>query len=509
MAHDVFISYSSHDKSVADAVCAAVEQAGIRCWIAPRDIEPGLDWGSALIQGIHGSRVMVLVFSHAANTSPQILREVERAIHLGIVLVPLRIEDVLPEGALEFHLGTVHWLDAMSPPMEAHLHRLTDTLLAILKRERSQPAEATAPSPAISSESGPPPTPRHLPSPRAGSKQIFTRARILILALLLLIIGGIATWFVTAKNKPEKIFTKNGYADDVHCVAFSPDGHFLAAGGWYEQNLGSSYGAIEIWEVATGKPSRGFSEIRDFIKSVAYSPDAHYLAAGGENSGNIVIWDLTTNRKLRTIAGLKPDTQVSVSFSSDGRYLAAGASDIRLWDVATGNLLNEFSGNHGYVFSLAFSPGGSYLAAGTSGQTVELWDLETGKQLQAQTGLGGYVSAVAFSPNGRYLAAGGGDLSKSVLQVWDMESRTQSRTLAGHEGAVNSVAFSPDGNDLASAGIDGTTRLWSVETGKEVRVFMRRTAVKGAVTSVAFSPDGHYLAVGDGDFVSLWAPYRK
>ncbi len=70
MAHDVFISYSNHDKPTADAICAALEANGIRCWIAPRDILPGSDWGEAIIDAIHACRAMLLIFSSSSNASP-------------------------------------------------------------------------------------------------------------------------------------------------------------------------------------------------------------------------------------------------------------------------------------------------------------------------------------------------------------------------------------------------------------------------------------------------------
>lgn len=81
MAHDVFISHSSKDKAAADAVCAILEQRKIRCWIAPRDITPGKEWGEAIIDAISASRMMILIFSANANDSPQIRREVERAVN--------------------------------------------------------------------------------------------------------------------------------------------------------------------------------------------------------------------------------------------------------------------------------------------------------------------------------------------------------------------------------------------------------------------------------------------
>jgi TIR domain len=134
MPYDVFISHSSQDKPIADAVCAGLEQKGIRCWIAPRDIQPGTDWGESIIQGIHMSRALVLVFTAHANASLHIRREVERAVQRGITVIPLRVEDILPEGSLEYNLSTVHWLDALTPPLEDHINRLAETVCLILQQ---------------------------------------------------------------------------------------------------------------------------------------------------------------------------------------------------------------------------------------------------------------------------------------------------------------------------------------------------------------------------------------
>ena len=84
MPYDAFISYSSHDKAAADATCAALESSGVRCWIAPRDIVPGAEWGEAIVAAINHCRVMILIFTANANESPQIRREVERAVSKGI-----------------------------------------------------------------------------------------------------------------------------------------------------------------------------------------------------------------------------------------------------------------------------------------------------------------------------------------------------------------------------------------------------------------------------------------
>ena len=134
MPHDVFISHSAKDKTAADAVCAVLESEGIRCWIAPRDVVPGMEWGECIIEAIEQTRVMVLVFTADANASPQIRREVERAVNHGVAILPLRIENVMPGRALEYFIGNVHWLDALTPPLEAHLKRLAGTVKMLRDR---------------------------------------------------------------------------------------------------------------------------------------------------------------------------------------------------------------------------------------------------------------------------------------------------------------------------------------------------------------------------------------
>lgn len=137
MSFDVFISYASKDKIVADAVCARLEAAGIRCWIAPRDIVAGTSYGEAIIDAIHGAKVMVLVFSSSANASGHIPKEVERAVSSGVAILPFRIEDVAPGKSLDYFIGSVHWLDAMTPPMEKHLDDLAATVHKLIPAKGS------------------------------------------------------------------------------------------------------------------------------------------------------------------------------------------------------------------------------------------------------------------------------------------------------------------------------------------------------------------------------------
>ena len=146
MSFDVFISYSSKDKTTADAACAALEATQVRCWIAPRDIAPGADWGASIIEALDRCRVMVLIFSASANDSAQIRNEVVHAVQRGVPVIPVRIEDIQPAKSLAYFMGAVHWLDALSPPLETHLKRLAESIRAML-----QPIPGDQPPTALSS----------------------------------------------------------------------------------------------------------------------------------------------------------------------------------------------------------------------------------------------------------------------------------------------------------------------------------------------------------------------
>lgn len=132
MTGEVFVSYSQSDRDCALELVAYAESQGISCWIAPRDISPSADWASEIIDAISAARVMVLVFSASSNHSPQVRREVERAVHKQVCILPFRLEDVLPERSLEFFLSSQHWLDAFPAPREPHYRALCTHLHTIL-----------------------------------------------------------------------------------------------------------------------------------------------------------------------------------------------------------------------------------------------------------------------------------------------------------------------------------------------------------------------------------------
>src|SRR3954454_3958966 len=112
MKRTVFISHSSADRAIAERLCTYLEQNGVLCWMAPRDVMPGKNYGAAIVDAIDECEVFVLVLSSASNGSGQVVREVERAASTNSVIIPLRVEAILPSKDLEFYVSSTHWLDA-------------------------------------------------------------------------------------------------------------------------------------------------------------------------------------------------------------------------------------------------------------------------------------------------------------------------------------------------------------------------------------------------------------
>ena len=116
------------------------------CWIAPRDVRLGADYGSEIIDGIESSSVMVLVLSEHANSSEFVKREVERAVAKGKPIFPVRVREVVPSKSLELFISSAEWVDAWQPPIEQYLGRLADSIRTASTFYASRDANGTAAS---------------------------------------------------------------------------------------------------------------------------------------------------------------------------------------------------------------------------------------------------------------------------------------------------------------------------------------------------------------------------
>jgi WD40 repeat protein len=293
-----------------------------------------------------------------------------------------------------------------------------------------------------------------------------------------------------------------GHHVPVRGMAFSPDGRRLASAG--------NDRMVKVWDVATGKALltlEGSGE--EYGVAVTFSPDGRFLAAVAEEGRTIKLWEAQTGTASMTWQWSQVRRIKCLAFSPDSRRLVAsaeapGGGQITIWDSRTGQQIRLLKGHAATATRVAFHPDGQRFASGLD-NTVIIWDATTGQVIHTLRGHAFKVASVAFSPDGRQLASAGGPLfrgDKGEIIIWDADNGQVLRTLRSHTGHIFSVAFSPDGRRLASAGYDQTIKIWDAATGQEALSLRGHT---DQVLRVAFSPDGRRLASASADkTVRIW-----
>lgn len=146
MPRDIFISYTTDDKAIADDLCKSLESAGLTCWIAPRNIEPGSNWTLGIMTAILECQIMLLIYSAKSNQSNHVVRQILHAIENRRPVLPFRIEESIPTGGLAYCLGGVQWFDATTPPLGRHIASLVVQMRRLLQPQKEVHAWPPSPS---------------------------------------------------------------------------------------------------------------------------------------------------------------------------------------------------------------------------------------------------------------------------------------------------------------------------------------------------------------------------
>ncbi|QRV86997.1 hypothetical protein RhiJN_15015 [Ceratobasidium sp. AG-Ba] len=275
-----------------------------------------------------------------------------------------------------------------------------------------------------------------------------------------------------------------------------------------------------VGELITSGDRQGISEI--YTSGLAHWPQHRFIYQTYSQKFHVlprvtVLAKSETKSKKQeenSITGYQPRKQqltghtnwvYSVAYSPDGAYIASGSSDntIRMWDAHTSQQVGHpLTGHTQSVWSVAYSPDGAYIASGSKDKTIRMWDAHTGQHVgHPLTGHTDSVLSVAYSPDGAYIASGSSD---TTIRMWDAHTGQQvGHPLTGHTDSVLSVAYSPDGAYIASGSSDNTIRMWDAHTGQQVGHPL--TGHTDSVLSVAYSPDGAYIASGSSDkTIRMW-----
>jgi WD40 repeat protein len=242
----------------------------------------------------------------------------------------------------------------------------------------------------------------------------------------------------------------------ISAMAFGPDGTRLAVGG---ERADSAPVLVDVASGAVTRPMTGGHD-GGFIW-VAFDPSGQRLLTGGHD-GRAIVWEVETGRQLLDLRHPGDNDDTPAAWSPDGTMVATagGAGLVALWRIPDGKQLATFKADPGRVPSVAFSPDGSLLAAGGSGdKQVTLWDVATHKpvgRLPHPTGLAG----LAFDPSGKTLAT---VTFHGTARLWDVASRRPiGLALPGPPGLIT-VGFDPGGNHLVTLYEDGTGVVWDVD----------------------------------------------
>lgn len=296
-----------------------------------------------------------------------------------------------------------------------------------------------------------------------------------------------------------------GHLGMINDIAFTPDGRQLVSA--------SDDKTIRVWDLATGKAVRiirGASEAGDGgkIYAMALSPDGKWLAAGGWLTGEpadrdaVRLFDFASGRLVALLKG-HDQPVLGLAFSPDGTALVSGSGDgtAIVWTVATHQLKHRLTGHRDPVSAVAFTPDGERVVTGSFDHDLRLWQISDGSALAVMAGHKFTVDSLAVASNGMIAS---GDLSGEI-RLWDGQSGAFRQTLASQGSAAGSLSFSPDGALLMSGAAGGPylCRVFDVASAKEIGHYAGHD---NAVLATAVSPDGRWAATGGGNSndIQLW-----
>ena len=289
------------------------------------------------------------------------------------------------------------------------------------------------------------------------------------------------------------------YESVISAVAYSPDNRLLVTG--------SAKGAVRVWDLATQKLLRTLPRRSQAIRSISFTRDGKRLLVSAYD-GVPQLWNTATWRQGLRLAGTEEGGEAAISADGSRVVGVVGVSDrydFRIWDAQSGEALRTIEGGKLPVHQVVFSHDGGRFAAVSNEKVVRVWDVATGEEVWS-TETEPTMYAVAFSPDGKSLAAGDGS---GALHIWALEGEEPEVQLEGNAGTIDMIAFDADGKTLLAVSSGGAIRTWKrgyqswdADDGSALQEFK---ATDQFLASTALSLDGRHIAMGYYDGATrLW-----
>jgi WD40 repeat protein len=303
-------------------------------------------------------------------------------------------------------------------------------------------------------------------------------------------------FIIISANAQQLLYTLQGNGGKVNTVQFSPDGKILLSG--------NQDGSIKAWDVANNfKQTTSVNPIGESITNISFSTDAKEIGISSYKS--FFIYGNPTLKKLKAKKKAHTTFVRCANFSKSGEYVVSTSwrdntiviwkrsslkvekvlpetvwtdyamfinddkqivsinheNTIKVWDVASGNLMQTFAGHTDWVYGILLSPDGKYLLSGSLDNSIKKWDLNTGKIVQTIEAHKNGITWLASSADGKYFISSSLD---KTAKLWSWETMQEIAQFSGHDEAVLEAVISPDNKYIATGSLDKTIKIWAFPT---------------------------------------------
>jgi len=269
--------------------------------------------------------------------------------------------------------------------------------------------------------------------------------------------GKVIVWDGFTTNKEHALTMPTTW---VMACAYAPSGQMIACGGL--DNKCSVIGPLSFDDLDIVHKKRSVATHTSYMSCCTFMRSDNLILTGSGDS-TCAIWDVETGQLIQNFHGHTGDVfTVDIPKCDTGNIFISGGADRHalVWDIRSGSCVQSFDGHEADINSVRFHPNGDSFASGSDDATCRLYDLRADRQVcvYEKESILFPVNSVDFSISGRILFAGYGDYR---IGIWDTLKCIRHTILYGHENRISCLKTSPDGTAVCTASWDSSLRIWA------------------------------------------------